>query len=139
MPNRVTKGKALVGALRGRRGGYGQFAGVFSVTRAMTTATNAFTLPQDAQVIGLSIIGATGSNAGTTAVLNVGKVGGNGHDYLNAQSILGAAGVGQIVPSAATLPVAALTVDTQVTVTYAETGTASTSGGPWLCVIEYVV
>src|SRR6185437_5234095 len=76
MPNRVTKGKALVGSLRGRRGGMGQFAGVFSVTRAMTTATNAFALPQDAQVIGLSVVGAAVSNAGTTATLSVGKVGG---------------------------------------------------------------
>jgi hypothetical protein len=139
MPNRVTKGKALVGALRGPRGGFGQLAGAFAATRTMTTATNALVLPKDAQVIGLSIVGAAVSNAGTTATLSIGKVGGNGHDYLNAYDVKGATGAGQQVPTSATLPATALTVDTQVTVTYAETGTASTSGGPWLVVLEYIV
>lgn len=139
MANRLTKSKALVGALRGKRGGYGQFAGVFNATRAMTTATTAFVLPQDAQIIGLSINGQAVSNAGTTATLSVGKVGGNGHDYLNAMDVKGSTGSGQQVPSAATLPGGALSADTTVTVTYAETGTASTSGGPWQVCIEYVV
>ncbi|MGN6812552.1 MAG: hypothetical protein ACTHMP_16940 [Thermomicrobiales bacterium] len=139
MPNRVTKGRALVGSLRDKKGGLGQFAKVASVTRTMTTATTLFTLPADAQLIGLTINGAAVSNAGTTATLSIGKVGGNGHDYLNGFDVNGATGSGQQVPSAATLPSAALTADTGITATYAETGTASTSGGPWQVVVEYVV
>lgn len=139
MPNRVTKGKALVGALRGRKGGKGQFVQVASVTRAMTTATSLFTLPLDAMIIGLTIVGAAVSNAGTTATLSLGIVGGNGHDYLNTMDVKGSTGAGQQVPSAATLPTSALTADTIVTATYAETGTASTSGGPWVVCLEYAV
>ena len=139
MANRVTKGKALVGTMRGRRGGLVQFAQTGSVARTNTTAKTLFTLPQDAVIIGLSVIGAAVSNAGTTATISVGVVGGNGHDYLNAYDVKGATGAGQQVPSAATLPATALTADTSVTAIYAETGTASTSGGPWVVVVEYVV
>jgi hypothetical protein len=138
--NRLTKGRALFGSIRSARGGKGQFAQVSAVTRAMTTANNLFTLPQDAQVISLELIGAAVSNAGTTATVSVGIVGGNGHDYLNAFDVKGATGAGQQTPTAATLPTATpLTVDTVVTAIYAETGAASTSGGPWQLCIEYVL
>jgi len=138
--NRLTKGRALFGSIRSARGGKGQFAQVAAVTRTMTSATALFTLPMDAQIISLEVIGAAVSNAGTTATLSVGVVGGNGHDYLNAFDVKGATGAGQQTPTAATLPTATpLAADTAVTATYAETGTASTAGGPWQCVIEYVV
>ena len=140
MTYQVTRGKAYAGALRGRRGGKGQFALVAPITRAMATATNLGVLPLDAVVISMQLIGAVVSNAGTTATVSVGIVGGNGHDYLNAFDVKGATGAGQQTPTAATLPTATpLTADTTVTATYAETGTASTSGGPWQCVVEYVV
>lgn len=140
MANRLTKGRALFGSLRGARGGKGQFAQVAAITRTMTSATTLFTLPQDAQIISLEIIGAAVSNAGTTATVAVGIVGGNGHDYLNAFDVKGATGAGQQTPTAATLPTAIpLTADTTVTATYAETGTASTAGGPWQLCIEYVL
>jgi len=141
MPNRVTKGKALVGSLRGPRGGLGQFALVATVARTDTAAKALGTLPKDAQVTGLTVWGAAASNAGTSANVSVGKAGGNGHEYLNALDVKTAAtGAGQVTPNGGLLfaPTVAAS-DITVTATYAETGTASTSGGPWTIILEYVV
>lgn len=140
MANLVTKGKALVGTLRGRRGGYGQFSLVGSIARTNTSGSAAVlgVLPQDAQMIGVTVYGGTGSNAGTTAAVSVGLASGTGHEILNGDSVLGAAGLGQYTPSGATL-LGKQTADQTITGFYAETGTASTTGGPWTVVVEFVV
>ena len=140
MANRVTKGRALFGSLRGRKDGMGVFVQTNTVARTDTSAKTLFTLPVGAIIVGLDVIGAAVSNAGTTATLSVGKSGGTGIEYLNAYDVKGATGSGQQSPTAALLmaPVKA-TADTVVTGTYAETGTASTTGGPWAVVLQYAV
>lgn len=135
MPNRVTKGKALVGSLRSRGGGKGVFVLTNTVARTDTTAKTLFTLPMDAQVISLKVFGAAVSNAGTTATLSIGKSGGTGAEYLSAMDVKGATGAGQQSPTAALLLGAVTAADTVVTGTYAEIG-ASTSGGPWTVIME---
>lgn len=140
MPNRVTKGKALVGSLRTRGSGKGVFVLTNTVAHTDTTKT-LFTLPMDAQIVSLKIFGAHVSDAGTSATLSVGKSGGTGAEYLSAFDVKGATGAGQQSPTAALLmaPTAA-TADTVVTGTYAETGTASTSAaGPWTVIMEFTL
>jgi hypothetical protein len=131
MTNRVTRGRALVGAFSGPHGCPGVFAWTASIARTDTVAKVLFTLPRDAVILALHVFGAAVSNAGTTATISVGKQGGNGHEYLNAFDVKGSTGAGQQTPSAAAGLGVAATSDTVVTGIYAETGTASTTGGPW--------
>ena len=141
MANKLTRGKAAVGTLRGVRGGYGQFVLVNTIARTDTSAKTLGVLPQDAQIIGMTVWGAAASNAGTSATISVGKSGGTGSEYLATYDVKTAGtGAGQTTPNGAKLfsPTAAA-ADTTVTGVYAESGTASTSGGPWTCIIEYIV
>lgn len=140
MPNRVTKGKALVGSLRTRGSGKGVFVLTNTVARTDTSAKTLFTLPMDAQIVSFRVFGAAVSNAGTTATLSVGKSGGTGAEYLSAFDVKGSTGAGQQSPTAALLlaPTAAA-ADTVVTGIYAETGTASTSGGAWTVIMEFTL
>lgn len=141
MTNQVTRGKAYAGRLRGRLGGLGVFVKVGSIPRANSgVAQTLFTIPQDAQILSLVIIGTAVSNAGTSATISVGKSGGTGAEYLSAFDVKGATGAGQQTPTAAiasAMAPAAASADTTVTGTYTESGTASTSGGPWTVVMEY--
>jgi hypothetical protein len=138
--NRLTKGRALFGAIRSARGGLGSFLIVNTIARTDTSAKVLGVLPKDAQITRVSVWGAAVSNAATTATVSVGKSGGTGAEYLSAFDVKGATGAGQQTPAAALLmaPTAAAS-DTTVTGTYAETGTASTAGGPWTCLIEFVL
>lgn len=140
MANRLTKGRALFGAIRSARGGMGSFFLTNTIARTDTSAKVLGVLPKDAQIVGLTIWGAAVSNAGTTATLKLGQAGGTGAEYLASFDVKGATGSGQQAPSAALLmaPTAAAS-DITVTGTYAETGTASTAGGPWSIMIEYVL
>lgn len=117
------------------------------VTRTDTTAKQLFTLPKNARVLFFSIWGNAASNAGTTATLSLGKQGGTGLEYLNAFDVKTAAtGNGFVVPNAQllegynTTPVdtAKLTADVTITGTYAETGAASSAGGPWTVDVHFV-
>lgn len=112
------------------------------VVRTDTTAFQGAYLPKDAIVVGLYVIGHAASDAATTAVVSIGtttsaneimasydvKTAATGEGY----SAAGAAAVGTYMASK-------LTADTPVYAKYAETGTASTTGGPWFVKIEYAV
>jgi hypothetical protein len=138
--NRLTKGRALFGAIRSARGGLGSFRLVATVARTDTSAKVLGVLPRDAQITNVTIWGAAVSNAATTATIKLGQAGGTGAEYLATFDVKGATGAGQQTPTGALLmaPTAAA-ADTTVTGTYAETGTASTSGGPWTIILEYVL
>jgi hypothetical protein len=106
-----------------------------SIARTNTTAKNLFTLPTTATVVGLRIYTPTASNAGTTATISIGITGGSQTAYLNALDVKGG-GVGVLASGAATnLP--APTGSGVITGIYAETGGASTLGGPFFATIEY--
>ncbi len=113
-----------------------------SITRSDTTASIKAYLPKGAILVGFYVIGAAASNAGTSAIIDVGtsatstelvasydvKTAATGEGY----SAVGAAAVG----SAMATP---LTVDTPIYGKYTESGTASGAGGPWVVKIEYFV
>lgn len=119
------------------------------VTRTDTTAKQLFTLPKNARVLFFSIWGFAASNAGTTATLSLGKQGGTGSEFLSGYDVKTAAsGNGLTIPNAQLLEgyntanpnvdTAKTTVDVTVTGTYAETGAASSSGGPWTVEVYFV-
>lgn len=106
------------------------------VARTMTSATELMTLPMGATIVGITLIG-TASNAGTTATLSLGNSG-SGTAYVNARDVKTAAtGTGTMPVTIAVDLSTALTADTKVTATYAETGAAS-SAGAWTVLFHYV-
>ena len=113
-----------------------------TVARTDTAAKTLFTLPVGAVLLGMSVSSPAVSNAATTATLSVGQSGGTGAEYLSAYDVKGATGAGQqrpVGPTASLIGAAALTTAVTVTGTYAETGTASSAGGPWTVVMEYAI
>lgn len=119
--------------------------GLTKVVKIVRTDTTAFVgawLPKDAVITGLYVVGAAASDAATTATIDVGttstaneilasydvKTAGTGEGYNAA----GAAAVGSAL-------MVKQTTDKPVYAKYTETGTASTTGGPWYVKIEYSV
>ena len=111
---------------------------VVQVSRTDTTAFEAFILPKGAVVAGAYVMGSVASDAATTAIVDVGTNPGTSDEIVDSFSVktnglgyhaIGAAG-GSAIGSQ-------LTADTLYKARYAETGTASTTGGPWLVKVEY--
>lgn len=109
-----------------------------TVARTDTSAKDLFILPPGAIITGVRVVSPAASDAGTTAVLKVGIKGGSATAIVNNLDVKTAAtGAGQVNPNA-TIGGVALTSTTTYTGTYAETGTASTAGGPWTVIFEYL-
>lgn len=118
------------------------------VVRTNTTATKVAVLPADATILGIRYYIQTASNAGTTAsVTFTGQgVGPTGATFaFGSQSVL-TAGMGLMNATVNTVtgvfnlerpPAVQTSGDIIIYATYAETGTASTTGGPFYFVIEY--
>lgn len=115
---------------------------VVRIVRTDTTAFIGAWLPKDAVITGMYVIGAAASDAGTTANVSVGSTA-TATEYLAAFDVKTAAtGEGYSPAGAAAVGSAfmnKLTADTPVYAKYAETGGASTTGGPWFVKIEYSV
>lgn len=109
-----------------------------SVARTDTTDKNLFTLPATAQVTKIRIWYGTASNAGTSATLSVGKTGTDTF-FINAQDVKGVAAGTQVDATATNLYASVGTAAIQVVGIYAETGTASNTGGPFNIQLEYFV
>lgn len=110
-----------------------------SIARTDTAAKTLGTLPRGAIPIFLRLYSVLNSDAATTAVISVG-ITGTTAKYLSAFDVKTAAtGKGMVIPNATLLfgSVESSTADTTVVGLYAETGTASTTGGPWNVVLEY--
>jgi hypothetical protein len=112
---------------------------VFAVSRTDTAATVKCVLPGDATILDMRIFSPTASDAATTAVVSVGIPGAN-TTYLNTVDVKAAAGMIRPTSKLAAMvnlenPPAA---DIQLNAIYAETGTASTTGGPFYVIVEYV-
>lgn len=120
------------------RGGQEKF---FKVSRTDTTASIKAALPKDAILMGSYIIGGVASNAGTAAQLDVGTsatateliaayplhtTAGEGYNISGIYAVGSAMGVKQ-------------TADVMVYAKYTESGTASSTGGPWIVKLEYFV
>lgn len=117
------------------------------VARTDTTAFDAFVLPKGSMVVGVYVLGQTASDAATTATISVGSNPGTTNEVLAAFDVKGATGTGyQPAGAKAGTSVgvvgtssAGFTSDTLIKAKYAETGTASTTGGPWLVKVEYYI
>lgn len=110
---------------------------VCQVVRTDTTRFDAFGLPSGAVIAGVYVMGATASDAATTGTITVG-VGASGTEVLNAFSVkTNGAGYFAAGSTAGSYVGTQLTADTIFKAVYAETGTASTTGGPWLVKVEY--
>ena len=113
-----------------------------SLARTDTTAKELFGLPKDAVIVGIYVIGGAVSNAATTATIGTGSTA-TANEHMTGYDVKTAAtGEGYNPAGAAAVGTALgtkLTTDTPVYGIYAETGTASTSGGPWIVKYEYYV
>ncbi len=113
---------------------------VFQITRTDTTATVKCVLPGDSTVLAMRVYSDTASDAATTATISVGIPGTNTY-YLNTVDVKTAAGFATIGSKASHMMVLEnipVTGDIQINGVYAETGTASTTGGPFYVTVEYV-
>lgn len=127
----------------------------FAVTRSNTTATKVAVLPADATILGFRMYSTTASNASLTASIALtGQGVGPGGQAMNfgTFNVLAAGGLtpgtvllnttvgpsGTGVYNLERAPAVQTQGDMIIYATYAETGTASSTGGPWYFVIEYV-
>jgi len=112
------------------------------IARTDTTAFDAFTLPKGAVICGSYVMGTVASDAATTATVSVGSNPGTTNECVAAFSVktngLGYFATGDTAGTSIGAS-AGLTADTLMKAVYAETGTASTTGGPWLVKVEYYI
>jgi hypothetical protein len=111
---------------------------VVQVTRSDTTAFDAFWLPKGSVFAGAYVMGPAVSNAATTAIIDVGTNPGTADELVDSFDVK-TNGKGYFAVGAAggTSNGTQLTADTLFKARYAETGAASSSGGPWLVKVEY--
>jgi len=113
-----------------------------SIARTNTTGTLLFGLPKDAVIVGIYVIGGVASDAATTATIGTGSTA-TANEHMTGYDVKTAAtGEGYNPSGAAAVGTALgtkLTADTAVYGIYAETGTASNTGGPWIVKYEYYV
>lgn len=111
---------------------------VVQVARTDTTAFDAFILPKGAVVAGAYVMGTVASDAATTAIVDVGTNPGTSDQIVDSFSVK-TNGVGYFASGATSGSYIGtqLAADTLFKARYAETGTASTTGGPWLVKVEY--
>lgn len=112
-----------------------------TIARTDTAAKNLFTLPAGAIPVELRFFSAAASNAGTSANVSVGKSGGTGTEYMNALDVKTVGtGQGLVVPNGQANMFASVgNAPLTITGIYAESGTASTAGGPWTVEMSYVM
>jgi 3-oxoacyl-ACP reductase-like protein len=116
-------------------------AKAFQVSRTNTTSSVEAILPSMASVLEVTIHGSSVSNAGTTATITVTLTNNTGVISTGTVNVL-ANGATTALVQMTNLPNIEESIvangDIVVTSVYAETGTASTSGGPWIFDIQYV-
>lgn len=113
----------------------------FKVARTDTTATVKAMLPADATIIDIWIVGVA-SDAATTATVSVGTTS-TATEWINGQDVKTAGGMirpstsfsAVNLPNIEPLPLGS---DISIYAKYAETGTASTVGGPYTVFVEFV-
>lgn len=113
---------------------------VFAVARTDTVAAVKCVLPGDSTILDMNIFSPVASDAATTAVVSVGIPGAN-TQFLNTVDVKAAAGM--IRPTAKlanmmNLENIPVSTDIQINAVYAETGGASTTGGPFYVIVSYV-
>jgi len=110
-----------------------------SVARTDTSAKDLFTLKAGDIPVRIFTWGTAASNAGTSATISLGSTSNVAYFLagLDVKSTtLTSGGLGQAVPSSAANLATPLAFDTTVQATYAEGGSASSTGGPWIVYME---
>ena len=114
---------------------------VFQVSRTDTVSSTKVVLPAGASVLSITKNGSSNSDAATTATVavvisdNTGAIStGTAVDVKTT----GATTALVQMPNLPNIEPVPLTGDLRITATYAETGAASTTGGPWLFSVVYV-
>lgn len=113
---------------------------LFQITRSDTTSTAKCYLPADSTIVDFLVFSTAVSNAGTTAVINVGNAS-SATNYINGLDVKTNAGKLAITTQAQNwynLENIPLGPDIAIYGQYAETGTASSSGGPYYVLVKYV-
>ena len=111
---------------------------IVQIARTDTTAFEAFVLPQNAVIAGAYCIGNTASNAGTSATIQLGTNPGTSNQIINNFDVkTNGAGYNPVGATGGTSMGQQITADTKYLARYVESGTASTTGGPWLVKVEY--
>lgn len=113
----------------------------FQVLRTDTVSTLKCALPGDASILNITMSGSVVSNAGTTATVSL--VASNNTGAISTGTAVDVKGTGattQLVqmPGLPNIEPIPLTGDIRITATYAETGAASSAGGPWTFVVSYI-
>lgn len=117
----------------------------FQVSRSNTTAFKVAVLPEDATILGIRYYNNTAaSNAGTTATVTITATplgpGSGGQYTLGTYDAKGTATGSGFISSSTEFNLSrpgAQLGDILIKAVYAETGTASSAGGPWIFLIEY--
>lgn len=112
---------------------------VFKVSRTDTASVLEVVLPGDASIEGIVFNGTTTSNAQTTASISITVANDSGTIGTGSVNVKSVTTTGFVtlsgIPNIQPVP---LTGDIKVTAVYAETGTASATGGPWYFTVNYV-
>jgi hypothetical protein len=135
MANRLTRGTAIVGDLQVISGGKVQKAIIGTIARTDTVAKTLGTLPNGSTILNVSYGVPVASDAGTTGTISVGYNGGSGTELINAASVKT---TGQLSVATTAQSGTAVAAAKTVTGLYAETGTASTTGGPFPVIVTFV-
>jgi hypothetical protein len=112
----------------------------FKVAKTETTDTLKVVLPGDASIIGVKVFGSTASDAGTSATLtftvanNSGTVSSGTYDVKTNGAVTGEVTMSGL-PNLQPVP---LNGDLTIVAKYGETGTASSTGGPWNVLVTYI-
>lgn len=112
---------------------------VFQVLRTTTASTLMAMLPAQASVISIDLMGSVNSDAGTTAAVTItvtSNAGTLSTGTVNVKTVGNVTGPLTMsnLPNLEPLP---LQGDLKINAVYAETGTVSTTGGPWNFVVWY--
>lgn len=112
----------------------------FQVTRSDTASTLKAVLPAQASVVQVTVYGSVASDAATTATVTLTISNNSGTVSTGVVDVKANGATTAIVqmsglPNIEPLPLAG---DLKVTAVYAETGGASTTGGPWKFGIDWV-
>lgn len=113
---------------------------IFQTIRTDTVAVAKLVLPADASVLSVTMLGSVASNAATTATVTITLVNNTGTISTGVVDVKANGATTALVQMSALPNLEGLPAvgDIQVKAVYAETGTASTLGGPWIFRLAYV-
>lgn len=115
------------------------FAKAFQFSRSDTGVVLKMRLPAQATILNVDFLGSSNSNAGTTAGVTITVTNNSGTISTGTVNLLTGGATNAMVnmtalPNIEPLP---LVGDLSITAQYAETGTASSAGGPWNVVVYF--